>query len=189
MSLPTQIKPVAGLTDPKQSSVAKLLLNAWCAEYALRIKPINADRDYLNQSLTWTFPQAYYSVLFSARAVLAVDGINIANPQEIEKLINQWVKLGKYGPIYTQQGNPFADIFQYRIRAQERCYQLSGPEAASIQVKLKDKVHAVGIIHETYILDRLGDEAYKNLVKSLPDYLKDSFVSARATLLLTEDYL
>lgn len=189
MSLPTQIKSLAILIDPKQSSVTKLLLNAWCAEYALRIKPTNADRDYLNQSLTWAFPQAYYAVLFSARAVLAVDGINIANPQQVEKLINQWVKLGKYGPIYTQQGNPFADIFQYRIRAQERSYQLSGPEAAAIQVKLKDKVHAVGIIHETYILDRLGAEAYKNLVDKMPGYLRTDFVGARTTLLLSDNGL
>lgn len=187
MPLSTQIKPLAGLIDPEHSIIAKLLLNAWSAEYALRIKPVNPDREYLNQSLSWVFPQSYYAVLFSARAVLAVDGINIATQQQVEKLINQWVKMGKYGPIYTQQGNPFTELFQYRIRTEERSYHLSAPEAAAVQVKLKDKVHAVSIIHETYILNRLGDEFYRAIIDSLPDYLKNGFVGARATLLLQDD--
>ncbi|AUD05339.1 hypothetical protein [Spirosoma pollinicola] len=182
MPLSTQIKPLAGLIDLKHSSVAKLLLNAWSAEYALRIKPVNPDREYLNLSISCSFP--YYAVLFSARAVLAVDGINIANQQQVEKLINQWVKMGKYGQTYS---NPFTELFQYRIRSEEHTYHLSAPEAAAIQEKLKSKVHAVSIIHETYIVNRLGDEFYSTIINSLPDYLKNGFVGARATLLLQDD--
>jgi uncharacterized protein (UPF0332 family) len=173
-------------TTPEVSAVGKLLLNAWSAEYALRIKPVSTDRDYLNQSLSWVFPQSYYAVFFSARAVLAVDGINIASQNEVEQLINQWVKAGKYGPIYSQQGNLLAELFKHRFKVESSSYRLSSPEVAALHVKLKEKVHAVGIIHETYILNRMGAYAYELLIDSLPDYLKNDFVGARARLLLTE---
>lgn len=172
---------------PEQTSVGKLLLNAWSAELALRIKPVCSDRDYLNASLNWSFPQAYFAVLFSARAVLAIDGIRIANPEVIESLLSRWATCGKYGPIYTQQGNPFADLIQHRLTGGFKPQRLSGPEAAALHIKLTEKIHAVGIIHETYILNRMGSEAYRNLVDSLPDYLKNGFVGARATFLLSDD--
>ena len=174
-------------TQSTTTAVSKLLLNAWSAEYALRIKPVTTERDYLNQALNWIYPQSYYAVLFSARAVLAVDGINIANQDEIEKLISQWVKQGKYGPIYTQQGNPFAELFHQRIGAEPKPIRLSGPEAAALHVKLIEKVHATGIIHETYILNRLGVDTYEGLIEKLPDFLKNDFIGARARLLLTDD--
>jgi hypothetical protein len=172
---------------PETATVAKLLLNAWSAEYALRIKPVSKDRDYLNESLNWIFPQSYYAVFFSARAVLAADGINIANQDVVEKLITQWVSAGQYGPIYTQRGNPFTELFRHRIKTEGRSYRMSGPEAAALHVKLIEKVHAVGIIHETYILKRLGRNTFELLIDNLPDYLKNGFVGARAKLLLTDD--
>lgn len=173
------------LNTPKGSGVGKLLLNAWSAEYALRIKPVSTDRDYLNQSLSWVFPQSYYAVFFSARAVLAVDGINIAYQDEVEKLISQWVKAGKYGPIYTQQGNPITELFKHRIKAEQPSYRMSGPEAAAIHVNLIEKVHTVALIHETYIRNRMGAYSYELLISNIPDYLKNDFVGARARLLLT----
>lgn len=187
MSLITQKNEGTGCKSPHQNNVGKLLLNAWSAELALRIKPNCSDRDYLNASLCWTFPQAYYAVLFSARAVLAVDGIHIANPEVIESLLSRWSLAGKYGPVYTQQGNPFEDLIQHRLTGGFKPQRLSGPEAAALHVKLTEKVHAVGIIHETYIINRMGSCAYKNLVDSLPDYLKNGFVGARATFLLSDD--
>lgn len=169
------------------ATLSKLLLNAWNAEYALRIKPLSTDRDFLNAALTWVYPEAYFATLFSARAVLSVDDIQMANPNEVEKLITQWVKAGKYGPIYTQQGNPFTELFEHRIKAESKPYRLNGPEAAALHVKLIEKVHAISIIHETYILNRLGVDAYELLLSTLPDYLKNGFVGARARLLLSED--
>lgn len=177
----------SGCQSPEQTSVGKLLLNAWSAELALRIKPVCTDRTYLNASLNWSFPQAYFALLFSARAVLAIDGITIANPEVIESLLSRWASIGKYGPAYTQQGNPFAELIEHRMTGSSKPFRLSGLEAAALHVKLIEKVHAVGIIHETYILNRMGADTYKNLVDALPDYLKNGFVGARATLLLSND--
>ncbi|WP_461073396.1 hypothetical protein [Spirosoma horti] len=187
MSLITQKNEGTGCKSPDQTSVGKLLLNAWSAELALRIKPNCSERDFLNASLSWTFPQAYYAVLFSARAVLAVDEIRIANPEVIEKLLSRWALAGKYGPVYTQQGNPFTDLIQHRITGSFKLQRMSGPEAATLHIRLTEKVHAVGLIHETYIINRMGAGAYRNIVDSLPDYLKNGFVGARATFLLSDD--
>lgn len=172
---------------PEITAVSKLLLNAWSAEYALRIKPVKTSREYLNSALSWVFPQAYYAALFSARAVLAVDGVNIANPETIEKLLVQWARAGKYGPAITTDFNPFADLLQHRITNHLQRKRLSAPEAAAIQVKLTEKVHATSVIHETYIADRLGGDVYQSLIDTIPQYLRDSFVEARTILILSDD--
>lgn len=178
---------LSAVTPPETCAVRKLLLNAWTAEYALRIKPVAIDRDYLNHALSWVFPQAYYAVLFSARAVLYVDDIRISNPEVIESLINRWCEGGKYGTGFTKENNPFTEVMQFRVKGTVQPRRLSGPEAAATHIRLTERIHAISIIHETYILNRLGSDAYRTLVDNLPDYLKTGFVGARATLLLSDD--
>ena len=170
--------------SPQTTEVGKLLLNAWSAEFALRIKPVSINRSYLSSSLSWAFPQAYFAVLFSARAVLAVDGIYLANPEVIEKLLIKWARQGLYGPKITNENNPLSDVIQYRIKGNQRLQRLSGPEAAALHLRLTETVYATAIIHETHILNRMGADAYRLLIKSLPQYLKDGFVGARAISLL-----
>ncbi len=87
---------VERLTEEATKPIAKLLLNSWSAEYALRITPIVNDEQYLQSSLHWTFPQAYYSVLFSARAFLSSQGFNLSNEELIRKQIANLVVLGYY---------------------------------------------------------------------------------------------
>ncbi len=92
-------RPLVG-AEARQS-LEKLLLNSWSAEYALRITPVVNDRSagseqYLQSSLHWTFPQAYYSVLFSARAFLAVQGVTVSNEEVIRKRIGNMVVRGYY---------------------------------------------------------------------------------------------
>lgn len=110
------------VTDASYKSLEKLLLNSWSAEYALRITPVVNDEQYLQSSLHWTFPQAYYSALFSARAFLAIQGINVSNEELIRKRIGNMVVRGYYpasigyyalGPInnYRIQRLPMAKKF------------------------------------------------------------------------------
>ncbi len=82
--------------DATTKVLEKLLLNCWSAEYALRITPVVNDEQYLQSSLHWTFPQAYYSVLFSARAFLAIQGVNVSNEELIRKRIGNAVVRGYY---------------------------------------------------------------------------------------------
>ena len=110
------------VTEENRKALEKLLLNSWSAEYALRITPVVNDEQYLQSSLHWTFPQAYYSALFSARAFLAVQGINVSNEELIRKRIGNMVVRGYYpasigyyalGPInsYRIQRLPMARRF------------------------------------------------------------------------------
>lgn len=177
----------ATATTPQIDKVAKLLLNAWSAEYALRIRPLIHDHSEMDTSVDWIFPQAYFAFLFSVRAVLAVDSILVANPESIEKLVTKWVANGRYGNGIFNMNNPLVELSQHRPSANRKPERLTTTEFASLQQKLIKKIHAVGIIHETYILNRLGDEVYQQLINSLPSYLKDAFVGARATFLLTDD--
>ena len=172
---------------PETTEVGKLLLNAWSAEFALRIKPLSTDRDYLNASLSWIVPEAYFAALFSARAVLNIDGIRIANPETIEKLLNRWAEGGIYGPGFISDNNPLTELLQHRIKSNHEPIRLSGPEAAALHVKLTEKVHTLASIHETYILNRMGACAYRLLIDNLPQYLKNGFVGIRATFLLSND--
>lgn len=88
--------PTLRLGTADNKALEKLLLNSWSAEYALRITPVVNDEQYLQSSLHWTFPQAYYSVLFSARAFLAVQGVNVSNEELIRKRIGNMVVRGHY---------------------------------------------------------------------------------------------
>lgn len=85
-----------GVSEEGRKALEKLLLNSWSAEYALRITPVVNDEQYLQSSLHWTFPQAYYSVLFSARAFLAIQGVNVSNEELIRKRIGNMVVRGYY---------------------------------------------------------------------------------------------
>ena len=85
-----------GVSEEGRKVLEKLLLNSWSAEYALRITPVVNDDQYLQSSLHWTFPQAYYSVLFSARAFLAIQGISVSNEELIRKRIGNMVVRGYY---------------------------------------------------------------------------------------------
>ncbi|WP_461139194.1 hypothetical protein [Spirosoma pomorum] len=135
-------------TDENRKALEKLLLNSWSAEYALRITPVVNDEQYLQSSLHWTFPQAYYSALFSARAFLAVQGINVSNEEVIRKRIGNAVVRGYYpasigyyalGPInsYRIQRLPMAKRFSVAAKTDLLLPSRSGMAQAELAQFLK----------------------------------------------------
>ncbi|MBO0935598.1 hypothetical protein J2I47_03460 [Fibrella sp. HMF5335] len=182
-----------GLGAADNKALEKLLLNSWSAEYALRITPVVNDEQYLQSSLHWTFPQAYYSCLFSARAFLAVQGINVSNEELIRKRIGNMVVRGHYpasvgyyalGPInsYRIQRLPMAK----RIADSGRDLMLpSRHTSAQIEVaqflkttrdqRIKALRNAVQKNPKTAlrsartgeILQKFGPEQYKQLAKQI----------------------
>ena len=95
---PFALQDIPAVTDADEiKSISKLLLNAWSAEYALRITPVVNDEKYLQSALRWTFPQAYFSVLFSARAFLAARGVHASNEEVVATRIGALVA-GFYYP-------------------------------------------------------------------------------------------
>jgi hypothetical protein len=86
---------------PKQEAerlnlTRKWLLNAWNAEFTLRTTAANSDENFLKYALHATFPQAYYSVLYSAKAFLSIQGINVNAEAIIRQIINGYVVKGWY---------------------------------------------------------------------------------------------
>jgi hypothetical protein len=135
-------------TDENRKALEKLLLNSWSAEYALRITPVVNDEQYLQSSLHWTFPQAYYSALFSARAFLAVQGVNVSNEELIRKRIGNAVVRGYYpasigyyalGPInsYRIQRLPMAKRFSVAAKTDLLLPSRSGLAQAELAQFLK----------------------------------------------------
>ena len=169
------------------STIGKLLRNAWSAEYALRISPVVQDAEYCKNSLDWTFPQAYYAGFFSARAVLASDGIYVANQKGVNTLMNQRAGAGFYGPSLTTESNPYSALMIYQLGTNVPPVNVSSLEAVALNRKLVDSVHAIAIIHETYILGRLGEIAFQKLLAGVPDYLINKFVGARAALITSPE--
>lgn len=84
------------VSDEQRKALEKLMLNSWSAEYALRITPVVNDNQYLQSSLHWTFPQAYYSALFSVRAFLLVMGEPVSNEELIRRKVGNMVVRGYY---------------------------------------------------------------------------------------------
>lgn len=135
-------------TDESRRALEKLLLNSWSAEYALRITPVVNDEQYLQSSLHWTFPQAYYSALFSARAFLSVQGVNVSNEELIRKRIGNMVVRGYYpasigyyalGPIngYRIQRLPMAKRFSVATKTDLLLPSRSGSAQAELAQFLK----------------------------------------------------
>ncbi len=84
------------LTEVVKEEIKKLLLNSWSTEYALRTTAELGDDQYLRSALHWTFPQAYYSILFGLRAFLATLGVTGNNSELIRREVSRLVVKGFY---------------------------------------------------------------------------------------------
>lgn len=82
----------------RMEATKKWLLNAWNAEYTLRSAASNPDEHYQKHALHWTFPQGYYSIFYSAKAFLAIQGIHVPIESVIGQIINRYVMKGWYPP-------------------------------------------------------------------------------------------
>ncbi|MDJ1473427.1 hypothetical protein [Xanthocytophaga flava] len=96
--------------------VKKLLLNCWSTEYALRSTAELGNEQYLRNALHWTFPQAYYSVLFGLRAFLATFGIVQNNNERIKRETGMLVVKGYYPfPIAYYASGTYDNFIVHRL--------------------------------------------------------------------------
>ena len=167
-----------GASD-RQAALEKLLLNSWSAEYALRITPVINDRsagseEYLQSSLHWTFPQAYYSVLFSARAFLAVQNINVSNEELIRKRIGNMVVRGHYPPSVGYYA--LGPINNYRIQRLPMAKRMA--EAGRSDLTLPSR-HTSAQIEVAQFLKTTRDQRIKALRNAVQNNPKTALRSAR----------
>ncbi|CCH01282.1 hypothetical protein FAES_3273 [Fibrella aestuarina BUZ 2] len=145
------------------------MLNGWSAEYALRITPVVNDQQYLHSSLHWTFPQAYYSILFTARALLLMRGCSVSNDELVARKVASMVVSGLYpqGLNYYLTGTPHdynakrlqggAALFSVLTQTRDKQLKKQGN-----QVQTNPKT-AMRSPRTGEVLDKLGPEHYKAL--------------------------
>ncbi|WP_375446168.1 hypothetical protein [uncultured Fibrella sp.] len=163
----------------RQAALEKLLLNSWSAEYALRITPVLNDRSadseqYLQSSLHWTFPQAYYSVLFSARAFLAVQNINVSNEELIRKRIGNMVVRGHYPASVGYYA--LGPINNYRIQRLPMAKRMA--EAGRSDLALPSR-HTSAQIEVAQFLKTTRDQRIKALRNAVQNNPKTALRSPR----------
>jgi len=258
------------LSGRRLDEAKRMLLNSWNTEYALRSTAANGDEQYLRNALHWTFPQAYYSMVFGVRAFLATQGFYGSNDEIIRQRVGRLVATahypraigfyasGHYGdfrvyrlsvpgvaPSLTLVGNPReaqAQIAQFlrttrtakakqirqdvqanpntalrsektgnilqkfdarhwqkltprlgyttfydlmsRLKISANYREIERFVEADIDFKLfhfslLDLVSYLNGIHEAYVAKAMGEEAYREFVGTLPDYLRHGFVRNR----------
>jgi hypothetical protein len=165
--------------------IGKLLLNSWSAEYALRITPLVNDELYLQNTLHWTLPQAYYAAMFGARAVLLTTSQAVIGEPEISKSMQRFHQAGYYQPDFTADCNPFEEVLSLRASTKQ---QIPIPDdVRTYQQKLIEQGERIARCHERMIMRTIGVTAYRQtVVAQTPDYLRKSFVDDRTTILLCE---
>ncbi len=104
------------ITVPVKEEIKSLLLNSWNTEYALRTTAELGDEQYLRSALHWTFPQAYYSVVFGLRAFLATQGVTGNNSELIRREVSRLVVRGFYPlPLAYYASGHYDDFTLHRL--------------------------------------------------------------------------
>ena len=95
------------MNDNRINYIKAMLLNAWNTEYSLRSITKTPEGSLVNHSLHWTFPQAYFSIFYSTRALMGTQGIYTADENVLSKRMAIWVERGFYPPSlgYYSSGN------------------------------------------------------------------------------------
>ncbi|GAB3515234.1 hypothetical protein [Emticicia fontis] len=106
-SLPSWKKFRPFMNDNRVNYIKAMLLNAWNTEYSLRSVAKTSETQFINRSLHWTFPQAYFSIFYSTRALMGTQGIYTADESALSKRMANWVERGFYPPSlgYYSSGN------------------------------------------------------------------------------------
>lgn len=175
------------LPNAKLVPVAKLLLNAWSAEYALRLTPLLTGEEDIRHALNWTLPQGYYSTLFMIRAFLAARGNLISDERGIELEVDNLIHAGvyDYDPYQPYQWknregkNFMAALADLRLSASNPTLLISPQRIVSFHPALVAQVEKLNAWHERKIRLLVGPPAYAAIVDQMPSYLVADFIGKR----------
>lgn len=166
------------LNDQKMDALGKLLLNCWSAEYALRITPVVDEQLAVQVSRSWTFPQVYYSVLFSTRAFLLMQGRHARHEDDIHGEVVRLYTHGVYSPgAIVGDVCTFFNVLQLlRIQSCNEPLHIEHDQLPDFHQKLIDIAAHINAMHERFIFDALGVQAWARLIEPVPQYMKDFFL-------------
>lgn len=167
-----------------ESSINKLLLNAWSAEFALGV--VDGDtsdqertRDYL---LQWTLPQAFYSSMYMARALLLARGTSTVTTSEVDlfRLVDNLIDSGFYD--YNQVWRDSDGHNFLRVLSTIRNYQTCTSSLEALQQLHRNSIRQIDLLlgwHERKIAELIGLDEYAKIILTMPDHLKISPMAAR----------
>ncbi|CCH02056.1 hypothetical protein FAES_4056 [Fibrella aestuarina BUZ 2] len=159
------------LTEAQIKSLAKLLLNGWSAEYALRVTASLEQEPVTDQAMHWSFPQAYYSVLFTARAFLSLLGHQVQDESLVSKQLGNYVWRGYYpaGLDHYVVGMPESyEVLRRRSGDQVTCAFLLESRDHQLRALRKTVQHNPDTALRSqsgHPIARFGPEQYKVLAK------------------------
>lgn len=106
-SLPLWKKFKPFMNENRVNYIKAMLLNAWNTEFSLRGVAKTPEAPFINRSLHWTFPQAYFSIFYSTRALMGTQGIYTADESALSKRMANWIERGFYPASlgYYSSGN------------------------------------------------------------------------------------
>jgi hypothetical protein len=84
------------MNDNRVNYIKAMMLNAWNTEFSLRNVTKTPDNQLMNHSLHWTFPQAYFSIFYSTRALMGTQGIYTSDESVLSKRMANWIERGFY---------------------------------------------------------------------------------------------
>lgn len=126
------------LSGRRLDEAKRMLLSCWSTEYALRATAANGDEQYLRNALHWTFPQAYYSVLFGVRAFMATQGLFGNSDELIRQRVGRLVANGFYPrAVGFYASGHYGDFRLYRLPvpdAQPSLSLVGNPREAQAQI-------------------------------------------------------
>lgn len=147
----------------------KLLLNAWSAEYALSITPLIDDNDYQQLALSWQLPQAYYAGLFSAKALMFVNGFTAPSTGEIYGQVAIWAAEGMYSPTNR---NTLEALQPYAHTSTGPALKVPFHQVESTRKLLALSADEMMMAHERAICEQIGCDEYDRILGMAPDYIR-----------------
>ncbi len=170
------------------SAIQKLLINAWSAEYALRITPLDPPK-VEDSALTWTLPQAYYTTLFMVRAFLAARGkatdashdklIREGIYQEVDNLLDAGI-YPEHGWRYQQTNLNFLRYLdRYRIQSADQLRSVVRTNLPAQHKALVADAARINHWHEQQIRNLIGPDTYDAIVEKAPLYLRTCLLEHR----------
>ncbi|RYU96194.1 hypothetical protein [Emticicia agri] len=119
-SLPFWKKFKPFMNDNRVNYIKAMLLNAWNTEFSLRNVAKSPDTQFVNHSLHWTFPQAYFSIFYSTRALMGTQGVYTSDESVLSERMAKWVERGFYPSSlgYYSSGN-YNDFKIHRLPESE----------------------------------------------------------------------
>lgn len=161
-------------------NIKRLLINSWSAEYALRKTPLNSEdtTPYQISTLSWTFPQSYYAVLFAVRAYQCSRNIFNGGESSVLHQIQSDIATRVYAETLDWTGpntdHFVAEMLNYCIGKNNPLHDQLETDIVAQHKRLLDTVRRITRWHMAKIQEYVGAQAFREILNESPEYIQDT---------------